>query len=133
MNKINIPQQQPIIPGQKIANRASQQHPAVKTGNYPSFAEVLHKKASEISEGIKFSAHAQKRLADRNISIDALEMAKLETALTKAQAKGAKESLVLIDNRAYVISVPNKVVITAVDEGSLKENLFTNIDSAIIM
>ena len=130
MNKIYMPQ--PIIPGNKASNSSNiSQQNQLKPGQ-PTFAHVLHQQLEQTNK-LKFSSHAQKRLAERNISVDASEMAKLESALDKAREKGAKESLVLIDNRAYVISVPNKVVITAVDGNSLKENVFTNIDSAIIM
>ncbi|MBS4024766.1 MAG: flagellar protein [Clostridia bacterium] len=130
MNKIYIPQ--PIIPGSIGASNKT--HDRLCQGDKPnqaSFAQIFQQQLDKT--GLKFSAHAQKRLADRNINLDAAELQKLETALSKAQAKGAKESLVLINNRAYVISVPNKTVITAVDEHSLKENVFTNIDSAVIM
>jgi flagellar operon protein len=130
MDKIYIPQ--PMIPSTKSA--ANKTQAKLGQGDKPNrvnFAEVLQQQLDKT--GIKFSAHAQKRLADRNIKVDAAELQKLETAVSKAQAKGARESLVLINNRAYVISVPNKTVITAVDEYSLKENVFTNIDSAVIM
>jgi flagellar operon protein len=130
MNKIYIPQ--PIIPGTNGApNKTQDKLGQGDKPNQVSFAQVLQQQLDKT--GLKFSAHAQKRLADRNIKVDDVELQKLETALSKAQAKGAKESLVLINNRAYVISVPNKTIITAVDEHSLKENVFTNIDSAVIM
>lgn len=60
-------------------------------------------------------------------------MQRLEGAVQKAAAKGAKESLILMDNVAYVVSVVNQKVITAVDQMSMKENVFTNIDSAILL
>lgn len=119
---------QPIIPG----NRTTKVNKQPQNNFNQSFAEILNGKVKD-NNSLKFSAHAQKRLAHRNIKIDDIELSKLENALHKAKEKGAKESLVLIDDRAYVISVPNKVVITAVDQENLKENVFTNIDSAIIM
>ena len=61
------------------------------------------------------------------------DIAKLGNAITKAAAKGARESLVLMDQAALVVSVPNRTVITAVDKNALKENIFTNIDSAMIL
>lgn len=82
---------------------------------------------------IKFSAHAQQRMKTRGITLNAMEMDQIRSAVSKAAAKGARESLVLINNKALVVSVPNRTVITAVDEGSLKENVFTNIDSAVIL
>lgn len=83
--------------------------------------------------GLKFSAHAQARMRTRNISFSPNEMDRIQSAVGKAAAKGARESLLLINNKALVVSVPNRTVITAVDEGSLKENVFTNIDSAVIL
>lgn len=130
MNKIYMPQ--PIIPGNKSISKTTERKQAqLDKASQTSFAQVLEHQIG--ASKIKFSAHAQKRLVDREIKLNEVEIEKLNSALDKAKAKGARESLVLIDNRAYVINVPNKVVITAVDEKSLKENVFTNIDSAIIM
>lgn len=81
---------------------------------------------------LKFSAHAQRRLDSRNIDIDDIEMEKLQNGVDKIKEKGGKESLILIDSRAYVVSVKNNTVVTVVNEESLKENVFTNIDSVFI-
>ncbi|ADL13143.1 TIGR02530 family flagellar biosynthesis protein [Acetohalobium arabaticum] len=97
-----------------------------------SFNEILQKQLQE-EAGIKFSGHAKKRLESRNIDLTAQDMQKLEKAVTKAETKGAKESLVMTDKVAYIVSVENKTVITAVDDQNMKENVFTNIDSAVIM
>ncbi len=83
--------------------------------------------------GIKFSGHAQTRLASRQITLTEGDMAKLGDAITRAQAKGARESLVLMDKAALVVSVPNRTVITAVARDDMKENIFTNIDSAVLL
>lgn len=85
------------------------------------------------ASSLKFSAHAQQRLERRQIDLDAQRLSRLEEAVEKAAAKGARESLVLLDDLALVVSVKNRTVITAVDEKSLKEKVFTNIDSAIIV
>ncbi|MCS6862639.1 MAG: hypothetical protein NZT92_20230 [Abditibacteriales bacterium] len=85
------------------------------------------------ASSLKFSAHAQQRLERRQIDLDAQRLNRLEEAVAKAAAKGARESLVLIDDLALVVSVKNRTVITAVDEKSLKDKVFTNIDSAIIV
>ena len=82
---------------------------------------------------IKFSAHALKRMQTREISLGSQEMALLKDAVNKAEAKGAKESLILMDQMALVVSIKNRTVITAVDESSIKDNVFTNIDSAVIV
>ena len=94
----------------------------------PTFSEVLEQKGKEV----KLSSHAAARLKSRNIAWDASRQEKLNTLVDKAAAKGARESLVLMEDVAFIVSVRNRTVITAVDGQSLKENVFTNIDSAII-
>lgn len=95
----------------------------------PGFGEVFDAKSREI----KVSAHAQARLKSRGIDLNEARMAKLTEAVDRAASKGAKESLVLMEDLAVIVSVRNRTVITAVDGASLKENVFTNIDSAVIV
>lgn len=99
------------------------------SGTQAPFEKVLQQKDREV----KLSAHAQERLKSRNIHLDSARMAKLSEAIDKAEAKGAKDSLVLMGDTAYVVSVKNRTVITAVDGASLKDNVFTKIDSAVIV
>ncbi|WP_134686202.1 TIGR02530 family flagellar biosynthesis protein [Brevibacillus migulae] len=82
---------------------------------------------------LSFSQHALQRLKDRGIQLSETDMTRLEQAVQKAANKGAKESLVMMDSVAYVVSVVNRKVITAVDAGHMKDNVFTNIDSAIFV
>ncbi|PKM89921.1 MAG: flagellar protein [Firmicutes bacterium HGW-Firmicutes-12] len=96
-----------------------------------SFNQMLQHEITQ-TEGIKFSRHALERLDARAIKIDQQYLNRLNEAVQRAQAKGAKESLVLLDDLAFVVSIKNKTVITAVDGESRKENVFTNIDSAVI-
>ena len=84
-------------------------------------------------ERLKLSGHAQTRLQSRNIELDQAAWDRVMSGVEKAAAKGAKESLVLVDEAALVVSIKNKTVITAVDKSALKDNVFTNIDSAIIV
>lgn len=105
--------------------------PAVNKANVEAstnFQDVLNNQL-----GVKFSKHALERLEKRNINIDRNTMEKLNDAVLKATNKGAKESLVLMDDVAFVVSIKNKTVITAVDGSNIKENVFTNIDSAVII
>jgi flagellar operon protein len=81
---------------------------------------------------IKWSAHATARLRQRGIEFTPEQHARLETAVDKAVAKGAKDSLVLLDDAALVVSAQNRTVITALGMHQAKENVFTNIDSAVI-
>lgn len=97
-----------------------------------NFAQIFQQKISQEQE-LKISAHAEKRLLQRDITLDQAKIQKLEKAVDKAQAKGARESLILMNNLAFLVNIPNKTVITAMDQDSMKENVFTNIDSAIIL
>lgn len=82
---------------------------------------------------VKISAHAAKRLAERNVEFSANDQARLEKAVDRIDSKGADKSLVLMDNLALLVSARNRVVITAVDSASAKDGVFTNIDSAVII
>jgi len=94
------------------------------------FQKVLEQ---QLVKDLKFSAHAQQRLASRQIRLTPQEMSGLREAVGKAEAKGAKESLVVMERVALVVSVKNRTVITAVDSQSMKDNVFTQIDSAVIV
>ena len=96
------------------------------------FGQVLQDQVAARA-GVKFSGHAQARLASRQITLSGEDITRLGDAMTRAAQKGARESLVLMDRAALVVSVPNRTVITAVDRAALKENIFTNIDSAMIL
>lgn len=111
-------------------NKSLPQKSKVSEQSAIPFKELLKEQANL---GIKFSKHAEKRLTYRNIPLDAGRLRRLTTALDQAAAKGAKESLFLMDNVAYVVSVENRMVITAVDDSSMEDNVFTNIDSAVIV
>jgi flagellar operon protein len=99
-----------------------------------SFRDVLRTtSAPATSQPLKFSAHAQQRLESRNIRLTADDVAKMNAMADKAAAKGAKQSLFMMRDTAMVVSITNRTVITAVDQNSMKENVFTNIDSAAII
>lgn len=106
-----------------------------KSGAKPfsDFLDQQIQKPQSTSEGLKFSAHAKSRMESRGIDLNAEDMLKLQDAVDRVKAKGAKESLILTDDAAFVVSVKNDTVITAVDRDNLKENVFTNIDSTIMI
>jgi flagellar operon protein len=83
-------------------------------------------------EKVKFSSHATKRLESRNIQLSDVELGKLQNAVEKAEAKGSKDSLVLMDKTAFIVNVPNKTVITAMAIDEHSDNVFTNIDSVVL-
>ncbi|HBA97432.1 MAG TPA: flagellar protein [Lachnospiraceae bacterium] len=95
-----------------------------------SFKEILDSKQSEKTNGLKFSKHANQRLATRNINLSAEQMERLENSTTKAREKGIRESLVMVDDMAFIVNVKNNTVITAV--GDSDGSIFTNIDGAVI-
>ena len=95
-----------------------------------SFEQVL----TQTMGGVKFSQHATQRLQTRNINLSNDQMNQLKSAVDKAAQKGARESLILMNNDlALVVSVTNRTVITAMDGSSIRDNVFTNIDSAVII
>jgi len=82
--------------------------------------------------GLRFSRHATQRIEQRGMEIDAARMERLHRAVDQAEAKGSRDSLILLDELALVVSVQNRTVVTAVDEASRREHVFTNIDSVVI-
>ena len=83
--------------------------------------------------GLKFSNHAIERMMSRGIRFTPQDMDRLNEAVARAQAKGSKDSLILMNDSALIVSVKNKTVVTVMDKAALKENVFTNIDSTIVM
>lgn len=97
-----------------------------------SFEDILSDKITGESE-LKFSKHASMRLDSRNISLTPNQNMRLENGVKQASEKGIKESLVLVDSLAFIVNVPNKTVVTAMDQKETNSNIFTNIDGAVIM
>jgi flagellar operon protein len=85
------------------------------------------------TEGVKFSNHAIERMRTRGISYAPEDIAKLTDAISRAAAKGSKDSLVLMNDSALIVSVKNNTVVTVMDKNALKENVFTNIDSTVVI
>lgn len=124
-NKIFI-QRTPIITPNSTPKPV--QRPTTET----SFQDILNQKINENTE-LKWSKHAENRLRERGIKLTDEQMNKLKQAVAKADSKGVKDSLIMVDNIAMVVSVKNKTVITVADSKELKENVFTNIDGAVII
>ena len=119
----------PILPPTTPATRSPE-----KAGGHlkgPSFDQVLQQQLEPVS-GLRFSKHALSRMESRGIQLSPEAMNRLEEAVKTVDAKGSRDSLVLLDQTAMVVSVKNSTVVTVVDRDSLKGNVFTNIDSAII-
>lgn len=106
---------------------------AAKGTSDVSFEKILKRK-QDVSEAfeLKFSKHAAMRLEDRNINLSRKQSERLEAGVQKASEKGIQESLVMVDSLAFIVNVPNKTVVTAMDQGETEKNVFTNIDGAVI-
>jgi len=101
-----------------------------KADSGPGFGTVLEQ---QLRGGeIRFSKHATARMQSRGIELSPASMGRLNQAVSQAQAKGCRDSLVLLDSNAMVVSVKDNTVVTVTDKEQLKGNIFTNIDSAII-
>lgn len=95
-----------------------------------SFADELAQAGG--AKPLQFSRHALERVQRRGIELNGPTMQRLHEGVSRAASKGSRDSLVLVDGTAFVVSVSNHTVITAVGSEHMKENVFTNIDSAVI-
>lgn len=95
-----------------------------------SFQTELNK---QLKPGVVLSQHAKQRLEKRDIRLSESDLARIGDAINKVAAKGGKDSLIFLDNTAFVVNVKNRTIVTAVDQMSLRDNVFTNIDSAMIL
>lgn len=109
------------------ARRGAAERGATADGD--SFGAVMDRIAGS---SLTFSGHALKRIEQRGLKLDAERLQRLERAVDRAAEKGSRDSLVLLDELAVVVSVQNRTVVTAMDEASRKESVFTNIDSVVI-
>lgn len=120
------------IPNQFPGRRTST-HEAALQKDGVSFQDILAEKSGRTEGGLKFSKHAANRLADRNIRLTDEQIGRLSDGTQKAGAKGIKESLVLVDQLAFIVNIPNQTVVTAMDQAETQANIFTNIDGAVIV
>ncbi|MCW8859270.1 MAG: flagellar protein [Deltaproteobacteria bacterium] len=119
---------QPITPARPQIPARNRQSDPLRGGG--SFDQLLQNKIEQ--GGVKFSKHATDRMQSRGINFSSNQMQRLVSAVSQVNAKGGRESLVMLDNTALVVSVKNETVVTVVDREQLKNNVFTNIDSAVI-
>ena len=103
--------------------------------NAVSFGQILEDKSRTFTQGsvLKFSKHAANRLNTRNIELSDEQVSRLQDGCQKANAKGIKDSLVLVDELAFIVNIPSSTVVTAMDQNETNENIFTNIDGAVIV
>ena len=101
-----------------------------------TFEELLRQKQSEgVMEAstLKFSKHAMNRLHNRKIFLTDSQNTRLENGVKQASEKGIQESLILMDSLAFIVNIPNKTVVTAMEQTEKNSNIFTNIDGAVII
>lgn len=100
-----------------------------------SFQDIFNQRVAYQEAGekqVKFSKHANERLESRNINLSMEQMTRLNDGISKARDKSINESLVMMDDLAFIVNIKNNIVVTALeskDEG----NVFTNIDGAVIV
>lgn len=127
MNRIDINR----IESQLIANNNNKNN-INKNNNRKTFDQVFND-LEKNKNSIKFSKHATQRLNSRKIDISKEEITRLESAFDKAEKNGVKDALILMDNKAFIANVKSKTIVTTVEKESLKQNVFTNIDGAVII
>ena len=120
------------ITGTYLNNQVKKARSGESEGNV-SFDKILKEKSEKIQLGeLKFSKHAGLRLEERNISLTEEQLNRLKEATKKADEKGIKESLMIMDDMAFIVNVRNNTVITAMEQKDNGENVYTNIDGAVI-
>ena len=127
VDKINIGE------GQPVGRIQPPRTPRIREKSVREPFDAVIRKEIEKWEGVRFSAHALQRLNARNIKLSDEDKAKIVDAINRAQTKGAKDSLVLVGETALVVSISNRTVITVLDREEMRGNVFTNIDSAVVM
>jgi flagellar operon protein len=113
-----------------VRDRTQPVRPSVQTPQGPAFSDVLRDTAG--TTPVTFSKHAVQRLERRQLTVDPTTMQRLQDGVDRAAGKGARDAVVLVDDTAFVVSVTNRTVVTAVGKDQMKDHVFTNIDSAVI-
>lgn len=115
---------QSILPTRSDSNSAQK---STQNTSETSFSEILSQ-----AQDVRFSNHAQKRLQSRQINLDADSVSRLSEAVDRVEKRGSQSSLVLMDDVAFLVNVPERLVVTAVDANNRGEGVFTQIDSVVL-
>lgn len=119
----------PFVPAGGVGSLKSPTQPVkVPGGKNTDFQDIFQKEL----EKVNFSSHAQSRMVSRDINISPPELEKLELAIDKLAAKGGKDSLVMMQDKSFIVNVPSKTIVTVFDSSQMQDNVFTNIDSAVM-
>ena len=98
----------------------------------PSFESILRTEVQK-NTPLHFSKHAQERVAQRGIELSTTLLQDLKEAVDKARDKGARDVVIIDARAAFIVNIPNNTVITTLSGSEMKNNIFTNIDSAVIL
>lgn len=134
MKPVFVPNISNIPKNQNIGNQSVEKVPSSQSAK--KFEDIL--KSFELQSNspeklVKFSTHALQRLQQRGIQLDSSMKSSLKEAFNQLETKGSREAVIFSDQAAFVVSVPKRKVITAMDPSSMREKVFTNIDSAIFL
>ncbi len=127
---INISQLQKPVNLIEIAEKGQTKNTG--SAGESSFKDMFSKELAS-STGVSFSKHAEQRLFSRGIELSDTTLNKISDAINRANTKGSKETLILTDEAALVVSVKNRTVITVFDRDNLREGVVTSIDSAVVL
>ena len=108
-------------------------HASVQTQKTDESFSTLLKEEVDRSEGVRFSKHAAQRVAERGIEVSDRLMSDLNQAVEKAKAKGARDVVIIGKDGAFIVNVPHNLIVTTMNGNEMKENIFTNIDSAVLL
>lgn len=118
----------------KVSNKKSENLKSKNPNTPDEFQNLLNKTLEPQQEkALEISKHAAKRLEERDLHMDTNEFFKLQDAVKKLKQKGGKDSLVITDKAAYIVDVNNNKVVTAIDKADMAENVFTKIDSTLVI
>ena len=127
-------------PGQRSQGPGAAAQPRKAAGAKPVFDAMLRRKEAEKTSGaarpqqsVNFSKHALARAEERGIELTPVLLDRLASSVEKAQEKGATNILAFDDSRAFIINIPYGRVITTMSQAEMKENIFTNIDGAVLL
>ena len=119
-----------------VQRRDAYQSPVQQRKPAGGFGAMLQQeldRAEQSSQSVAFSKHAINRAQERGIEVTPDLMDQLAGSVIRAQAKGATNILAMDTEKAFIINVPSAKVITAITQEEMKENIFTNIDGAVII